>query len=136
MVKNFIACLLIGLSIVLYPAKSLSGGNKYIPSELVTPDNAVNALIWRLKKDYSVDDEMYRLIPRMFNKVGRKTTSQEFKEDYNKCKAGRDPLEVTNERRAMLREDGRPLYFTFSRMLVIKALCQDKSLSEVSAPFD
>ena len=136
MVKNFIVCLLISLPIVLYPAKSLSGRNKYIPSELVTPDNAVNALIWRLKKDYSVDDEMYRLIPRMFNKVGRKTTSQEFKEDYNKCKAGRDPLEVTNERRAMLREDGRPLYFTFSRMLVIKALCQDKSLSEVSAPFD
>ena len=136
MVKNFIVCLLISLPIVLYPAKSLSGRNKYIPSELVTPDNAVNALIWRLKKDYSVDDEMYKLIPRMFNKVGRKTTSQEFKEDYNKCKAGRDPLEVTNERRAMLREDGRPLYFTFSRMLVIKALCQDKSLSEVSAPFD
>ena len=136
MVKNFIACLLIGMSIVLYPAKSLSGVNKYNPSEVVTPDNAVNALIWRLKKDYSVDDEMYKLIPKMFNRAGRKATSQEFKEDYGKCKANQDPLEVTNERRAILREDRRPLYFTFSRMLVIKALCQGKSLAEVSAPFD
>ena len=51
MVKNFIACLLISLPIVLYLAKSLSSENDYNPNQIITTENAVNALrYWLLKK--------------------------------------------------------------------------------------
>ena len=131
MVKNFIACLLISLPIVLYLAESLSSENDYNPKQIITTENAVNALRYWLLKKYPETHEMHNHFKDMYTEGGYFIAYNEFLEDAANCEAGLDIDMVVASRKIFLRGE---VYF-IGREPIFKAMCENKSLNQVEKEF-
>ena len=131
MVKNFIACLLISLPIVLYPAKSLSSEKEYNPNDLITTTNAVDALWYLLKEKYPESHKMHSYFKFKYKEEGYPIAFNQFVEDFNKCDAGLELSEVIRLRKLGIYIKSENSVDFIGREPIIKAMCQGKSLNQV-----
>lgn len=134
MVKNITCKILslgLGLSLLLYPIKSLSNENNYDPKQKITTENAVDALWYLLKKKYPESHEMHSYFKFKYKEEGYPIAFNHFVEDFNRCDAGLELSEVILLRKLDIYVKSRNNIDFIGRGPIIKAMCQGKSLNQI-----
>ena len=134
MIKN-ITCkifgLAVGLSLLLYPVKSLSREKEYDPNDVITTTNAVDALWYLLKEKYPESHKMHSYFKFKYKEEGYPIAFNQFVEDFNKCAAGLRLSEVIRLRKLSIYIKSENNVDFIGREPIIKAMCQGKSLNQV-----
>ena len=126
-----LAVLVATIQLLPFPARSLSSENDYNPKQIITTENAVNALRYWLLKKYPETHEMHNHFKDMYTEGGYFIAYNEFLEDAAKCEAGLDIDMVITSRKIFLRGE---VYF-IGREPIIKAMCQGKSLNQIEQKY-
>ena len=126
-----LAVLVATIQLLPFSGSALSSENDYNPKQIITPENAVNALRYWLLKKYPETHEMHNHFKDMYTEGGYFIAYNEFLEDAASCEAGLDIDMVIASRKIFLRGE---VYF-IGRGPIIKAMCEKKSLNQVEQEY-